>query len=85
MAFFNQPCTDCEIQGPLKKYPMVTGEEFTRAAMNRNFAALKAKREALEKRELWRSLGMLVWVGRLCRLALESWLEKSIHVASGTG
>jgi hypothetical protein len=28
---------------------MVTGEEFTRAAMNRNFAALKAKREALEE------------------------------------
>lgn len=35
MAFFNQPCTDCTIQGPLKKYPMVTGEEFTRNAMNR--------------------------------------------------
>jgi isopenicillin N synthase-like dioxygenase len=52
IAFFNQPCTDCEIQGPLRKYPMVTGEEFTRAAMNRNFAALKAKREALEKREV---------------------------------
>jgi isopenicillin N synthase-like dioxygenase len=48
MAFFNQPCTDAEIQGPLKKYPMVTGREFTQAAMNRNFAALKAKREALE-------------------------------------
>jgi isopenicillin N synthase-like dioxygenase len=48
MAFFNQPCTDVEIQGPLKKYPMVTGREFTQAAMNRNFAALKAKREALE-------------------------------------
>lgn len=48
MAFFNQPCTDCTIQGPLKKYPMVTGAEFTKNAMNRNFAALKAKREALE-------------------------------------
>jgi len=48
MAFFNQPCTDAEIQGPLKKYPMVTGREFTQAAMNRNFAALKAKKEALE-------------------------------------
>jgi len=47
MAFFNQPCTDCEIQGPLQKYPMVTGAEFTKNAMNRNFAALKAKREAL--------------------------------------
>ena len=43
IAFFNQPCRDCEIQGPLKKYPMVTGEEFTRAAMNRNFAALQKK------------------------------------------
>jgi isopenicillin N synthase-like dioxygenase len=48
MAFFNQPCTDAQIQGPLKKYPMVTGKEFTQAAMNRNFAALKAKKEALE-------------------------------------
>jgi len=47
MAYFNQPCMDTEIQGPLKKYPMVTGKEFTTAAMNRNFAALKAKREAL--------------------------------------
>lgn len=47
IAYFNQPCMDCKIQGPLKKYPMITGEEFTRQAMNRNFAALKAKREAL--------------------------------------
>jgi isopenicillin N synthase-like dioxygenase len=51
IAFFNQPCTDCEIQGPLKKYPMVTGEEFIRKAMERNFAAVKAKKEALEKEE----------------------------------
>jgi hypothetical protein len=35
----------------LKKYPVVTGEEFTRKAMERNFAALKAKKEALEKKE----------------------------------
>jgi len=47
LAFFNQPCMDCKIQGPLKKYPMVTGEEFTRNAMNRNFTALKTKKEAL--------------------------------------
>lgn len=47
MAFFNQPCTDVEIQGPGKKYPMVTGREFTQAAMNRNFAALKAKEAEL--------------------------------------
>lgn len=45
IAFFNQPCRDCEIQGPLKKYPMITGEQFTRAAMNRNFAALQKKLE----------------------------------------
>jgi isopenicillin N synthase-like dioxygenase len=48
LAFFNQPCTDVEIQGPGKKYPVVTGKEFTKRAMERNFAALKAKREALE-------------------------------------
>lgn len=48
MAYFNQPCTDAEIQGPLKKYPMVTGKQFTINAMARNFSALKAKREALE-------------------------------------
>jgi isopenicillin N synthase-like dioxygenase len=48
MAFFNQPCTDAVIQGPKKKYEAVTGREFTQKAMNRNFAALKAKKEALE-------------------------------------
>ncbi|KAK4991443.1 hypothetical protein LTR50_001835 [Elasticomyces elasticus] len=47
IAFFNQPCTDCAIKGPLKKYPMVTGEEFAREAMERNLAALKAKKEQL--------------------------------------
>lgn len=47
MAYFNQPCTDVVIQGPGKKYPAVTGREFTQAAMNRNFAALEAKREGL--------------------------------------
>lgn len=35
-------------QGPQKKYPSVTGKEFTQAAMNRNFAALKAKKAELE-------------------------------------
>ena len=44
IAFFNQPCRDVKIQGPLKKYPMVTGEEFTRNAMMRNFRALEDKR-----------------------------------------
>lgn len=50
IAFFNQPCRDTLIQGPLKKYPMVTGEEFTRNAMMRNFKALEQKRlEAARK------------------------------------
>lgn len=48
LAYFNQPCTDCEIQGPGKKYEVVTGKQFTDQAMQRNFAALKAKREAME-------------------------------------
>jgi len=48
MAFFNQPCTDCIIQGPKKKYPAVTGAEFTKLAMERNFRALKEKMEELK-------------------------------------
>lgn len=51
IAFFNQPCIDCEIQGPLKKYPKVTGAEFTKAAMERNFNALKAKQEELGQKK----------------------------------
>lgn len=47
IAFFNQPCTDVTIQGPLKKYPEVTGAQFTKNAMSRNFSALKAKQEEL--------------------------------------
>lgn len=47
MAYFNQPNIDCEIQGPLKKYPKVTGSEFTKAAMKRNYEALEAKKKAL--------------------------------------
>ncbi|KAJ5170044.1 uncharacterized protein N7500_002827 [Penicillium coprophilum] len=43
IAYFNQPCRDALIQGPLKKYPMVTGAEFTDTAMKRNFAALQEK------------------------------------------
>lgn len=43
IAFFNQPCRDAQIQGPLKKYPLVTGEEFTRNAMTRNFKSLQEK------------------------------------------
>ena len=41
LAFFNQPNTDCEIQGPQKKYPMVTGSQFTEAAMKRNYDTLQ--------------------------------------------
>lgn len=53
IAFFNQPCRDTLIQGPKKKYPLITGEEFTRNAMRRNFQALEEKRqkEALEMAE----------------------------------
>ncbi|KAJ5579654.1 uncharacterized protein N7459_005639 [Penicillium hispanicum] len=43
IAYFNQPCKDALIQGPLKKYPMVTGAQFTERAMKRNFAALQEK------------------------------------------
>lgn len=48
IAYFNQPCRDVSIQGPLKKYPMVTGEVFTANAMKRNFAALQAKLKEIE-------------------------------------
>ncbi|KAJ4348492.1 uncharacterized protein N0V89_009868 [Didymosphaeria variabile] len=43
IAFFNQPCKDAKIQGPMKKYPLVTGEEFTRNAMTRNYKAIQTK------------------------------------------
>ncbi|KAL4862279.1 hypothetical protein BDV12DRAFT_46233 [Aspergillus spectabilis] len=49
IAFFNQPCKDARIQGPRKKYPLVTGEEFNSQAMKRNFAALQAKLKSLEE------------------------------------
>ncbi|KAI1853431.1 hypothetical protein JX265_012722 [Neoarthrinium moseri] len=52
LAYFNQPNTDCQIQGPLKKYPMVTGSQFTEAAMKRNFAALEAKKAANKLEEM---------------------------------
>ncbi|EFX02175.1 oxoglutarate/iron-dependent oxygenase [Grosmannia clavigera kw1407] len=48
VAFFNQPCADAIIQGPAKKYPAVTGAQFTKNAMDRHFAALQAKRNAKE-------------------------------------
>ncbi|KAL4954373.1 hypothetical protein BDW69DRAFT_163279 [Aspergillus filifer] len=48
IAFFNQPCKDAVIQGPKKKYPLVTGEQFNTNAMKRNFAALQEKLKAIE-------------------------------------
>ncbi|KAJ5090967.1 hypothetical protein N7532_009651 [Penicillium argentinense] len=47
IAYFNQPCKDALIQGPQKKYPMVTGAQFTDSAMKRNFAALQEKLKML--------------------------------------
>lgn len=41
IAFFNQLCSDTLIQGPKKKYPMVTGQEFTANAIARNYKALQ--------------------------------------------
>lgn len=52
MAYFNQPCTDAVVQGPKKKYPAVTGRQFTERAMSRNFAAIKAKQEAVKEKEI---------------------------------
>ncbi|KAI8625325.1 Clavaminate synthase-like protein [Xylariaceae sp. FL1651] len=55
MAYFNQPIKDCQIQGPLKKYPVVSGSEFIQAAIKRNFAALEARKamdKKLQEREL---------------------------------
>ncbi|KAI2615953.1 Clavaminate synthase-like protein [Hypoxylon sp. NC1633] len=59
MAYFNQPNTDCRIQGPLKKYPPVTGSEFTKAAMKRNYDALQATKKAMVD-QAGRSAGGLV-------------------------
>ncbi|TGJ80196.1 hypothetical protein E0Z10_g8559 [Xylaria hypoxylon] len=43
MAYFNQPVRSCRIQGPLKKYPTISGAEFIQAAIQRNYAALEAR------------------------------------------
>lgn len=43
IAYFNQPCKDALIQGPLKKYPMLTGARFIESSIKRNFAALQEK------------------------------------------
>ena len=59
IAFFNQPCRDARIQGPLKKYPLVSGEEFTRNAMSRNFKSLQEKlRTEDEAKQTLRKAGM---------------------------
>lgn len=47
IAFFNQPRKAAEIQGPKKKYPLVTGAEFTRKAMEKNFKAVLQAKERL--------------------------------------
>ena len=50
IAFFNQPVKDAIIQGPKGKYPVVTGEEFTRKAMEKYYSALR-KELAAQKSE----------------------------------
>ncbi|KAI0914041.1 oxoglutarate/iron-dependent oxygenase [Ustulina deusta] len=51
MAYFNQPVKSCRIQGPLKKYPAVSGSEFIQAAIKRNYAALEARKAMDQKLE----------------------------------
>ncbi|KAI3325024.1 oxoglutarate/iron-dependent oxygenase [Xylariaceae sp. AK1471] len=51
MAYFNQPIKNCRIQGPLKKYPAVSGSEFIQAAIKRNYAALEARKAMDRKAE----------------------------------
>ena len=49
IAFFNQPSRDTLIQGPKKKYPLVTGAEFTKNAMRMYYsqtAEAKAQKAA---------------------------------------
>lgn len=46
IAFCNQPCVDCEIQGPLRKDSKVTGAE---AAMERNYNAPKARQAEIKR------------------------------------
>ena len=46
IAYFNQAREGTLIQGPLAKYPPLTGRQFMEQAIQRNFAALAAKRAA---------------------------------------
>ncbi|KAK9823664.1 hypothetical protein WJX72_004518 [[Myrmecia] bisecta] len=49
LAYFNQCDRSAIIQGPLKKYPPISGDEFLKAAMKRNYDALsKRKDQALQ-------------------------------------
>ncbi|KAB8337019.1 hypothetical protein FH972_021323 [Carpinus fangiana] len=48
IAYFNQPCKSVNIQGPGKKYPELTGEQFTKNAMEKNYRALLAARQERE-------------------------------------
>lgn len=41
IGWFNQANTDVVIQGPLKKYPALTGKQFIENAMRRNFDRLQ--------------------------------------------
>lgn len=52
IAFFNQPCKDALIQGPSKKYPLVTGEQFTANAMGTYYNALQEKLKEQETAEV---------------------------------
>lgn len=47
IAFFNQPRKSAKIQGPKQKYAMVSGEQFTNNARERNFRALVEKKREL--------------------------------------
>lgn len=47
IGFFNQPRKSAEIQGPMRKYPLVTGAESTRKAMEKNFKAVLQAKERL--------------------------------------
>ncbi|KAK8134887.1 leucoanthocyanidin dioxygenase, partial [Apiospora sp. TS-2023a] len=48
-AVLDCPCKEALIQGPLKKHPLVTGEEFNARAMSTHFAALQARLRAKEE------------------------------------
>ncbi|MCJ1475947.1 hypothetical protein MMC13_004611 [Lambiella insularis] len=62
MGYFNQPSTNWPIQGPQKKYPVVTGGEFIQNAIARNYAALKAKKETFSEDSIpLKAKGITAW------------------------